>query len=54
MDRFKGNSEEKNIQLIIQSEKTIQAPIGTDMVKVEVRTSTGNKVIIDNVRLKHI
>ena len=35
-------------------DKTIQAPIGTDMVKVEVRTSTGNKVIIDNVRLEHI
>ena len=34
--------------------KTIQAPIGTDMIKVEVRTSTGNKVIIDNVRLEHI
>lgn len=27
MDRFKGNSEEKNIQLIIQSEKSIWLPI---------------------------
>lgn len=27
MDRFKGNSEEKNVQLIIQSEKGIWLPI---------------------------
>lgn len=34
--------------------KEIEAPVNTEKIKIEVRTSTGNEVIVDNVRLEQI